>query len=137
MDFANIAANNGWSMAVLGAGIVMTGLVILSLAISQIHKLVDIWEHRNQKKAATPEVMSAPTVESPAPLDVDLCPINLDELVALYQPLTDPLGSPFELKELYRVAGESDLPHPHITIRCFREAGLLKMEGEGLFIWKS
>jgi hypothetical protein len=64
------------------------------------------------------------------------CPVNLDELMLLYRALTEPLGSPFELKDLYRVAGESDLPHPHITIRCFRDAGLLTMEGEGLFSWK-
>ena len=137
MNIANIAANNGWAMAFLGAGIVMSGLIILSLAISQIHKLVEFWEKRHQERDDVPEATPAPQVDRPAPLEVDICPINLDELVALYQPLTEPLGSPFELKELYRVAGESDLPHPHITIRCFREAGLLTMEDEGLFRWNN
>jgi Na+-transporting methylmalonyl-CoA/oxaloacetate decarboxylase gamma subunit len=136
MGFANIAANNGWSMAILGAGIVMTGLIILSLAISQIHKLVELWNRRQAKAAHPPAPAVEPAIESPAPPLADQCPVNLDELAALYQPLTDPLGSPFELKDLYRVAGESDLPHPHITIRCFRDAGLLTMEGEGLFSWK-
>ncbi len=136
MGVANIAANNGWSMAILGAGIVMTGLIILSLAISQIHKLVDVWENR-KKKAAEAPVAEPPAAEKAEPVQADACPINLDELVALYQPLTEPLGSPFELKELYRVAGETDLPHPHITIRCFREAGLLIMEDAGLFSWKA
>lgn len=136
MGFANIAANNGWSMAVLGAGIVMTGLIVLSLAISQIHKLVEIWEKRKTKTVGVSDVVTAPVSESPAALEKEICPINLDELVALYKPLTDPLGTPFELKALYRVAGETDLPHPHITIRCFREAGLLTMESEGLFVWK-
>ena len=114
MGIANIAANNGWSMAFLGAGIVMTGLIILSLAISQIHKLVAFFPKR----------------------DVAACPANLGELTALYRALTEPLGSPFELKDLYRVAAESDLPHPHITIRCIREAGHLTMAEEGLFVWK-
>jgi Na+-transporting methylmalonyl-CoA/oxaloacetate decarboxylase gamma subunit len=137
MDFANIAANNGWSMAFLGASIVMTGLIILSLAISQIHKLVDVWENRKKKAAEMPAAaVAAPQAESPIAVEMAPCPINIDELVALYQPLTEPLGSPFELKELYRMAAESDLPHPHITIRCFREAGLLTMETEGLFVWK-
>ena len=137
MGIANIAANNGWAMAFLGAGIVMTGLIILSLAISQIHKLVDFWEKRKKKEVEAASAAPAPTAtEEPAQVEMAACPINLDELVALYQPLSEPLGSPFELKDLYRVAGESNLPHPHITIRCFREAGLLMMAEEGLFIWK-
>ena len=138
MSIANIAANNGWAMALLGAGIVMTGLVILSIAISQIHKLVDFWEKRQKEAEAAPEKQPVrePAEESTPPLDMAPCPINLDELAALYRPLTEPLGAPFELKDLYRAAGESDLPHPHITIRCFREAGLLTMAAEGLFVWK-
>jgi hypothetical protein len=135
MGFANIAANNGWSMAWLGAGIVMTGLIVLSLAISQIHKLVEFWESRQRKSDAEPEVppvaVAAPPADQMAP-----CPINLEELAARYAVLTEPLDSPFALRELYRLAGESDLPHPHITIRCLREAGLLTMEGDGLFSWK-
>ncbi|MDJ0873952.1 MAG: OadG family protein [Desulfobacterales bacterium] len=137
MGIANIAANNGWAMAFLGASIVMSGLIILSLAISQIHKLVDFWEKRKKKEAEAAVAAPAPIVaEEPAQVEMAACPINLDELVALYQPLSEPLGSPFELKDLYRLAGESNLPHPHITIRCFREAGLLMMAEEGLFIWK-
>ncbi len=137
MGIANIAANNGWAMAFLGISIVMTGLIVLSLAISQIHKLVDFWEKR--QKEDTEATLAAPvptTAEEPAPVEIAACPVNLDELAALYRPMTEPLGSPFALKDLYRIAGESDLPHPHITIRCFREAGLLMMAEEGLFIWK-
>ena len=135
MGIANIAANNGWAMAFLGAGIVMSGLIILALAISQIHKLVEVWENR-KKKAAVAPAAEPPAAEKTEPVETDACPIHLDDLVAIYQPLTEPLGSPFELKELYRLAGASNLPHPHITIRCFREAGLLIMEDEGLFSWK-
>jgi Na+-transporting methylmalonyl-CoA/oxaloacetate decarboxylase gamma subunit len=136
MGFANIAANNGWSMAWLGAGIVMTGLIILSLAISQIHKLVEFWENRQTKTDAEPAAATAPVAADPTPAAMAPCPINLEELAARYAVLTEPLDSPFALRELYRLAGESDLPHPHITIRCLREAGLLTMEGDGLFSWK-
>ncbi len=137
MGIANIAANNGWAMAFLGASIVMTGLIILSLAISQIHKLVDFWENKKMKAAEAPAAAPAPpAAEKPAPTEMAACPINLDELATLYRPLTEALDAPFELKDLYRLAGEFNLPHPHITIRCFREAGLLMMAEEGLFIWK-
>ncbi len=137
MGIANIAANNGWAMAFLGISIVMTGLIVLSLAISQIHKLVDFWEKRQKKEAESIPTAPAPAAaDKPAPVEMAPCPINLDELAALYRPLTAPLGSPFALQDLYRLAGEADLPHPHITIRCLREAGLLMMAEEGLFNWK-
>ncbi len=80
MGFANIAAHNGWSMALLGISIVMTGLIVLSLAISQIHKLVAFWERRQAKAAQAPAPVVEPEIESPAPSLSGQCPINLDEL---------------------------------------------------------
>ncbi len=46
MGLDNIALYHGWSQAFLGITIVMIGLIILSIAISQIHKLVAFWERR-------------------------------------------------------------------------------------------
>jgi len=126
--------NSGWSQALIGASIVMTGLVILSLAISQIHKLVDFWENRSRKAAptdtGTTTKVNGPTLDVP-----NQCPADITQTAALYQPLVDQLGSTFELRELYRKAAEFDFPHPHITIRCLREAGILESEGEGRFRW--
>lgn len=134
MGFENIAMNSGWSQALVGASIVMTGLVILSLAISQIHKLIEFWENRS-RKAAPAGPGATTTVDGPT-LDVPhRCPADITQTAALYQPLVDRLGPTFELRELYRQAAEFDLPHPHITIRCLREAGILASEGEGLFRW--
>ena len=42
----NITANNGWAMAAVGATIVFLGLVVLSFVISQIHKILELWEKR-------------------------------------------------------------------------------------------
>lgn len=134
MGFENIALNSGWSQAFVGAAIVMTGLVILSLAISQIHKLVDFWERRT--KAPKPEGAGPGAGDKGVRVSAPRrCPADITEAAALYQPLVDQLGPTFELKALYQRAAEFDLPHPHITIRCFREAGILKSEGEGLFRW--
>ena len=138
MGLENIALNNGWSQAFLGAGIVMTGLVILSIAISQIHKLVDFWENRSQKPAAQEAAAStgAATTVNGLTLDVPTqCPADISQTAALYKPLVDLIGTPFELKDLYRSAAQFDLPHPHITIKCLREAGILKSQGDGMFLW--
>ena len=44
----NITNNNGWAMAVVGATTVFLGLIILSFAISQIHKILELWENRGK-----------------------------------------------------------------------------------------
>ena len=134
MGIANIAANHGWSQALLGITIVMTGLFVLCLAISQIHKLVAFWERRQNRIQAPP---SGPSTEDQGIPEAaaDQCPADLNAMVAIYRPLTESLGAPFQLKDLYQLAAEYNLPHPYITIRCLREDGHLVAQGEGLFNW--
>lgn len=134
MGLENIAMNNGWSQALLGASIVMTGLIVLSVAISQIHKLVDFWENRSKKEEPLPS--GAASMKEDASSEIpDQCPADITQTAALYKPLVDQLASTFELKDLYQRAEQADLPHPHITIRCLREAGILTTTGDGLFSW--
>jgi hypothetical protein len=140
MGFDNIASNSGWSQAFLGGTIVMIGLIVLSFAISQIHKLVDLWENRSRKveAAPAPAVSDNATTVDGITLNVPLqCPADISLTAALYMPIVVPLGPKFELKDLYRRAAEFDLPHPHLTIRCLREAGILMPVGEGFFRWNS
>jgi len=132
----NIVMHNGWSQAFLGASIVMTGLIILSIAISQIHKLVDFWENRSKKGAPEPATSGAETTEGGLTSEIPIqCPADISQTAALYKPLVDQLESTFELKDLYQRAAQSDLPHPHITIKCLREAGILTAQGDGMFSW--
>jgi Na+-transporting methylmalonyl-CoA/oxaloacetate decarboxylase gamma subunit len=133
MGLDNIAANYGWSQAFLGITIVMIGLIILSMAISQIHKLVAFWERR---QAGPPAETAGAAVDlaTNAPAG-DQCPLDLTASLKLYRPLTESLGAPFQLKDLYQMAVNYDLPHPHITIRCLREDGHLIALGEGFFNW--
>lgn len=46
-----INANNGWAISVVGVTIVFSGLVMLSLVISQLHKVLAIWEDPSKLKA--------------------------------------------------------------------------------------
>ena len=67
--FDNITANNGWAIAVIGASIVFAGLVILSFVISQIHKVLELWDRRiiskeRQKEVARPERTPPPGMSS-------------------------------------------------------------------------
>lgn len=46
----NISANNGWAMAITGPLIVMSGLTILAIIISQLHKIVALFDKKNKEK---------------------------------------------------------------------------------------
>ena len=124
-----ISAYNGWAMAITGPLIVMSGLTILSIIISQLHKVVAVFE-KKAKQTTEPFAKSKDEISVPKVL-----PIDILETAELYQQLIDKLEQPFELSDLYRVAQENNFPHPVLTVSRFREAGILIPEGEGLFIW--
>jgi hypothetical protein len=128
--FDAISASNGWSMALVGILIVFSGLVILSFAISQIHKLLNILE----KRESAPEPIPVETGSSQEGFP-DRCPSDIREVARYFQPLIDQLPSPFALADLYDAATKKKFPHPHLTIRCLREAGILVPLGEGQFTW--
>lgn len=122
-----IAHNNGWTIAVTGAGIVFTGLATLSFVISQLHKVVSLLD---RPPKATVEVVIEEKIAIWEPPD---CPNDADLAVKLYQPLIDELPPEFDLADLYILAKKYHLPHPHLSIRCLQDAGKLKSLGEGIF----
>ncbi len=129
-----INACNGWMMAALGAAIVFSGLVVLSLAISQIHKILKLFENDTASVAAPPKAASTRETVDNIALP-DYCPTNIMDAVRLYQPLLAELGDSFALPDLYALSRKKGMPHPHITIKTMREAGMLVNQGEGLFSW--
>lgn len=125
-SFELIDANNGWAMALAGALIVMTGLSVLAFIISQLHRLVALFE---KKEAA---------LQAPGPVKIpEKFPDSLVEVAALYEPLFKQLPESFGLEALYALTQENDYPHPHLTIRSFREAGMLSSLGDGNYEWKT
>ncbi len=132
-----ISAYNGWAMALAGALIVFSGLVVLSTAISQLHKILLFLEkkyagfRKNNKIQENDEPEEQP--ESALPT---IFPAELDEIACLYQPLIEEIGETFYLSDLYKIAKENNFPHPHITFTAFRDAKILISYGDGIFSWK-
>ncbi len=122
-----IAQNNGWTIAVTGAGIVFTGLATLSCVISQLHKLVALLD-RAPKVAV--EVAAEEKIAIWEPPD---CPNDIEVAIRLYQPLIEELPPECELAELYLLAKKYHLPHPHLSIRCLRDGGRLVAVEDGIF----
>ena len=132
----NITSNHGWAMAAVGATIVFSGLVVLSFVISQIHKLLKLWDDRERlierfRKTAPAAVDEK--VEAPVYSERHLP--SVEELADIYQPLVEQLEEPFKLSQLFEIANKNDLPHPHLSIQRLQEAGLLVAGGDGAFTW--
>lgn len=46
LDLQAISENQGWAISVVGITTVFTTLIVLSLLISQLHKVLGLWERR-------------------------------------------------------------------------------------------
>jgi hypothetical protein len=60
---------------------------------------------------------------------------NIQKTAEIYAPLIDQLGTSFQLADLYNLAEQHHLPHPHLTINMFRNKKILIPQGDGMFTW--
>ena len=127
-----INANNGWAMALTGALIVMFGLAILSFLISQLHKIIAIFEKKESSHESAPVENQQPTEQPSSNIFGDL-----QAIARIYKSMSTDLGEKFELVELYQSISQEALPHPHLTIRSLRHSGYLIPCGDGTYCWKS
>jgi len=132
--FDAISHYNGWAMALAGALIVMSGLAILSFVISQLHRVAGLFEKRPEE----PPIVEPPPEDMPPvsakPFDFPLD--DLQEAAARCSLEAAALGELFEIKALFEVLKNRGWPAPHLTIRTFRERGILVPAEDGLFSWK-
>jgi len=129
-----ISAANGWAMAVAGYLIVISGLAVLSFVISQLHKLIALFEKKEKTPAPPAKVDLAPP--SPEMPEIKEPLLNLHAAATIYRAATSDLGKRFRLEALYRFFYQHNLPHPHLTIRALRQDGFLAPVGDNLFSWK-
>jgi Na+-transporting methylmalonyl-CoA/oxaloacetate decarboxylase gamma subunit len=135
-----ISEYNGWAMAMTGPLIVMSGLAILAIIISQLHKVVALFDKKPEQKTAPLKQETKKKAETGTKQTNDAAvpkrlPDDIFETARIYQKLVDTLEQPFKLNDLYKAAEKSNFPHPILTVNRFRDAGILKTEKEGLFIW--
>lgn len=128
-----ISAQNGWAMAIVGALIVMAGLAVLSLVISQLHKIAAFLEKRVEKRSEKKQAVIITPKEAVVPKPPAF---DIDEAQARLKPLVAELGEYFELTNLYELANSGELPHVHLSIRSLRESGVIVPAGDGRFVWR-
>ena len=126
-----ISAHNGWAMAFAGALIVISGLVVLSAVISQLHRVAALLER-------SPKVDVAAETEKPVKKPPPARAVfSLESEIDVYRTLAEELGGSFELQPLYEKAAAEQRPHVHLTIRSLREQGYLVAGGQGKFSWQN
>lgn len=117
----------------MGVSVVFTGLILLSLCISQLHKMIDFWENIGKDKDPQPQQYLTPPVESS--VFQSFVPDEDSESIRQYKILVDRLDQPFSLPDLLKFAERVGLHNPHSTINYLLEKKIIIPDKDGYFIW--
>jgi hypothetical protein len=145
----NISAHNGWAMALVGISIVFSGLILLSFVISQLHRILDLFErwyifarknnHKSRRKAAEKCVTELPATLTP---DKTAAPNKTtdekhsEEIIRNYKMITHRMGEPFSLPKLLDLAEKRGLNRPYSTVNMLIASEDIVPDGNGFFVWK-
>ena len=127
-----ISAHNGWSMAAVGISIVFTGLVVLSLAISQLHKILAFWDDRDQ---IYERIRKKRGKKPPVEEIFILIPGNVQESARNFKMLTDRMDDPFALPGLLENAVRCGIAHPHSALNELILSDIIVPDEEGYYRW--
>jgi hypothetical protein len=128
---AAIQQADGWAMAGAGATIVLCGLTVLSFLISMIPRIAGAFE-----KKAAPQEEGPPPAEQPKHIVPEKLPADNAAAATIYMALMEDLGQEFTLVDLHQKTKALGLPHPHLSINRFRDAGILISVGDDRFSWR-
>ncbi len=136
-----ILYHNGFGMAAVGITIVFTALVVLSLVISQLHKLLIIWDDRETyiNKACRFFSVLKPKgglVPKKAKKESKAAyVINIKESSRQFSILIQSIGEPFSLPELIRIAESLGIERPYSTVSHLIAGNLIIPDQKGFFLW--
>ena len=133
-----INANNGWAIAVVGVTIVFSGLVGLSFVISQLHKILDLWENPSKIKAVftakQKEVSSEEFEEKQVPDEISFTQTQ-KEVIKQFALLVRTMENHFSLPRLLHLAILGDLKDPYSNLNKLLNIKILIPDGSGFFTW--
>ena len=128
-----INANNGWAISAVGITIVFSGLVVLSLVISQLHKALALYENPPKIKdwfspksleppLATPETRLVFTGEQ-------------KEVAKQFALLVSTLAPHFSLPRLLNLARISGVKDYHSNLNVLLKSAIVFPDNDGFFCW--
>ncbi len=129
-----INANNGWAICVVGISIVFSGLVSLSLVISQLHKVLALYENPSKIKAFFKTKKTQKQVEDGQDTFVDLVLTQSQKEVSKqFALLVRTMEDHFSLPRLLHLAKISGLKDPYSNLNNLLKIGIVIPDGEGFF----
>lgn len=128
-----IIYHNGFNMAAVGIIIVFTALVSLSLIISQLHKLIVLWDNRKAVAARLRGAFRDPEPAKQPPAVADS--FDMGESARQFHTLIQAMGEPFSLPELIRVAASFGIKHSCSTVSHLITSNLIIPDHKGFFLW--
>ena len=128
-----IIAHDGLGISVIGISIVFVSLVLLSFAVSQIHKLIELWDKKN---TSYQRVKKSQQKDQKTPSVSDLAiPQDVQKASRQFKLLIEWIGEPFPLPKLLDLSGKCGLSSPHSTINEFIKCELIIPAENGYYVW--
>lgn len=121
--FEAITHYHGLAIAAVGITIVFTALVALFIILSQLHKLLGVWENREAYIKRLRRLVGKG--RKPAPARKPIPPQDLHESARQFSILIKSLGEPFSLPKLIEMAEIIGIGRPHSTVNSLMQAGLI------------
>ena len=132
--FEAINTYNGWAISVVGVSIVFTGLVSLSALISQLHKLVALYDNPGKiKNLFAPKPKTA--AKTAPPKKIMVLTEAQKQVCQQYNLLARTMDDVISLPKLLRMAELSGLKDPHANMTVLIKAGILCEDEQGYFRW--
>jgi len=129
-----INANNGWAISVVGITIVFSGLVVLALVISQLHKFLDLYENPRKIKN-----WFSRGKENDTPLETSAVIMVLTEeqkeIAKQFALLVRTMEDHFSLPRLLNLARISGVKNFHSNLNILLKSAIIFPDKEGYFCW--
>jgi len=131
-SFEAIIAHDGLGISVIGISIVFVSLILLSLAVSQVHKLIGLWDKRNTYYQRLKKPQKRGDQKTPLEMPV---PQDVRRASRQFKLLIEWIGEPFPLPKLLDLSEKCGLSSPHSTINEFIKCKLIIQDDNGYYIW--
>ena len=132
-----INANNGWAISIVGISIVFSGLVTLSLVISQLYKVLALWEDPSKIFAFfnTNKSEDQPEGQEANQSDQEVFTDNQKETAKQFALLVGTMEDHFSLPRLLHLARISGLKDPCSSLNSLLKTKIIIPDATGFFIW--
>ncbi len=131
-----INANNGWAISVVGISIVFSGLVSLSLVISQLHKVLALYENPSKIKALFQGKKEEKKLEEDTEEVIDIVLTQSQkETFKQFALLVRTMEDHFSLPRLLHLAKISGLKDPYSNLNTLLKIKIIAPDSDGFFTW--